>query len=88
MPVLDEYGRVFARIDMGWAEWLVGVDFDGAHHWTDSRQRTWDVERYARLAELGWIDVRLTSGMLHHNPHAFIDRVGSALTSRGCPKTW
>jgi hypothetical protein len=47
IPVLDEYGRLFARIDMGWAEWLVGVDFEGAHHWTDPKQRTWDVERYA-----------------------------------------
>ena len=88
IPVLDEYGYVIARIDMGWAEWLVGVDFEGAHHWTDPKQRTWDVERYAKLPELGWIDVRLTSGMLHNNPQVFLDRVGAALISRGCPKTW
>jgi hypothetical protein len=88
IPVLDEYGRLFARIDMGWAEWLVGVDFEGAHHWTDPKQRTWDVERYAKLSELGWIDVRPTSGMFHNNPRGFLDRVGAALISRGCPKTW
>jgi hypothetical protein len=88
IPIFDELGRLFARIDMGWPEWLVGVDFDGAHHWTDSKQRTWDVERYAKLPDLGWIDVRLTSGMLHRNPQAFLDRVGAALVARGCPKTW
>ena len=88
IPVSDEYGFVIARIDMGWAKWRVGVDFEGAHHWTDPRQRNWDVERYARLPELGWIDIRLTSGMLHNNPRVFLDRVGAALIARGCPKTW
>jgi hypothetical protein len=88
IPVLDEYGNVFARIDMGWEEWRVGVDFEGKHHWTDPRQRNWDVERFARLPELGWNDIRLTSGILHHNPQRFLDRVGAALIARGCPKTW
>lgn len=88
IPVLDEFGLVIARIDMGWPEWLVGVEFEGAHHWTDPKQRTWDIERYAKLPELGWTDIRLTSGMLHNNPRVFLDRVGSALIARGCPKTW
>lgn len=84
----DEYGDIFARLDMGWREYGVGVDFDGAQHWTDSRRRTWDVERYARLPDLGWIDIRVTAGMLHNRPQAFFDRVGAALIARGCPKTW
>jgi hypothetical protein len=42
LEVIDRYGFVCARIDMGWREWLVGVEFDGAQHWTDSRQRTRD----------------------------------------------
>jgi hypothetical protein len=60
--VVDDNGFV-SRIDMGWPEYLVGVDFEGAHHWTDPKQRNRDVERYAILRELGWIDVRLTSGI-------------------------
>jgi hypothetical protein len=86
--VCDEYGFVIARLDMGWPEWRVGIDFDGAHHWTDPQQRTKDVERYARLPELGWIDVRVTSSMLHNNPGVFLDRVGTALVARGCPRSW
>jgi hypothetical protein len=83
IEVRDEFGEVFARIDMGWAQWKVGVDFEGAHHWTDPKQRSWDVERYARLPELGWIDVRVTSGMLHNRRRTFLDRVGTALMARG-----
>jgi hypothetical protein len=85
--VIDKHGRVW-RIDMGWREWHVGVDFEGAHHWTNPTQRTKDVERYAALPEVGWMDVRLTSGILHNNPQSFLDRVGAALIARGCPKTW
>ena len=88
IPVYDEDGQLFARIDMGWSQWLVGVDFDGAHHWTNSKQRTWDVERYAKLSELGWADIRVTSGMVHRTPRVFLQRVASALTARGCPQTW
>ena len=88
IPLLDEYGFVVARIDMGWSEYLVGVDFEGAHHWTSPKTRTWDVERYHRLLELGWNDIRVTSGILHNTPQRFLDRVGAALIARGCPKTW
>ncbi|HEX7321612.1 MAG TPA: hypothetical protein VF299_01575 [Mycobacterium sp.] len=88
IAVYDEHGCLIARIDMGWREWLVGVDFEGAHHWTDPRQREWDVERYARLAELGWTDIRLTSRTLHRNPRVFLDRVSAALIAGGCRKRW
>jgi hypothetical protein len=88
IEVTDQFGRVFARIDMGWPEYRVGVDFDGAHHWTDAKQRSWDIERFAKLSASGWIDERLTSGILFNRPRPFLDRVSAALLSRGCPKTW
>ncbi len=86
--VYDERGRLFARIDIGWPDYLVGVEFEGKHHWTEPRQRDWDVERYAKLSELGWIDIRTTARILHNRREDFFDRVGAALHSRGCPKTW
>ncbi len=88
IPVLDEYGVLVAVIDLGWREYLVGVDFDGAHHWTDPRQRRRDAERYTRLPELGWTDFRVTSSMVHHTPRGILNRVGAALIAGGCPKTW
>lgn len=86
--VLDCNGVVVARLDMGWRQWRVGVDFEGAHHWTDPWQRNRDLERYALLPDLGWTDIRLNSGMLHNAPRRFLDRVGAALMARGCPRTW
>jgi hypothetical protein len=88
IPVYDERGRLFARIDMGWPEYRVGVDFEGKHHWIEPRQRDWDVERYAKLPELGWLDTRVTARMLHNRREEFFDRVGAALIARGCPRTW
>jgi hypothetical protein len=49
VPVYDERGRLFAHIDIGWPEYRVGVDFEGKHHWTEPRQRDWDVERSAGI---------------------------------------
>ena len=88
VQVRDRHGVVVARLDMGWRQWRVGVDFEGAHHWTDPRQRSRDIERYALLPELGWTDIRVTSGMLHNAPRRFLERVGSALIARGCARTW
>jgi hypothetical protein len=88
LPVADRYGFVVGRIDMGWREYLVGVEFDGAQHWTDARQRTRDIDRLAKLQDLGWTIVRVTSGMVHRTPGAVIERVGAALQARGCDRTW
>ncbi|WP_024440330.1 MULTISPECIES: hypothetical protein [unclassified Mycobacterium] len=88
IPVYGDYGQLVAVVDMGWKEYLVGVDFEGAHHWTDPKQRERDAERYNALLELGWVDMKLTSRTLHVAPGRFLDRVGAALVGRGCPKTW
>jgi len=86
--VHDRYGVLVAVIDMGWRDHLVGVDFEGAHRWTDPRQRHWDVERFTRLPEFGWNDFRVTSRMVREAPRLILNRVGAALIARGCPKTW
>ena len=68
IPVFDEYGVLVAVIDMGWRDYLVGVDFDGAHHWTDPRQRRRDAERYTRLTRT-WLD-RFPGDEQHGAPRA------------------
>ena len=30
-------------------------------HWTDPAQRTRDIDRYAELADLGWVIIRVNS---------------------------
>lgn len=88
IPVIDDYGVLVAVIDMGWRDYLVGVDFEGAHHYTNPRQRHWDAERFTRLPELGWQDFKATSGMVLHGWRLLLNRVGAALVARGCPQTW
>lgn len=83
--VHDRFGYPFARIDMGWVEWKVGVEFDGAQHWTDPAQRTADIDRYAELAARGWIIIRVSSNLLRYRPEVVIARICDALRAAGCP---
>jgi hypothetical protein len=54
-------GGWVARLDMGWAELKVAVEYDGGHHYTDRRQYLKDIRRLEKLQELGWIVVRVVA---------------------------
>jgi very-short-patch-repair endonuclease len=69
---------------MGWRKWKVAVEYDGVQHWTDSRQRSWDIERIALLEASGWTVVRVSAEMLLR-PQVIIDRVAAKLRAAGCP---
>jgi very-short-patch-repair endonuclease len=71
------------RIDMGWEEWLVGVEYDGAQHWTDPRIRANDIERTVKLERRGWILIRVSADLLRHRPHVIVARAREALRARG-----
>lgn len=81
VQVVDEHGFTVAYVDMGWPELRVAVEYDGAQHWTDPRQRRRDIERYAELERLGWIVIRVSSDMLR-TPASVVARVRAALESR------
>ncbi|OBK71800.1 endonuclease domain-containing protein [Mycobacterium sp. 1274761.0] len=83
IAVVDEFGFPYARIDMGWEQWKVGVEYDGAQHWLDPRQRTWDIDRWAKLAAGGWLIVRVSSELLRNRPGVVIARVVDALRQAG-----
>ncbi len=77
-----EFRDLHIRVDMGWREWKVAVEYDGIQHWSDSRQRAWDIERLALLEAAGWIVIRVSAEMLRR-PHVIVDRVRAALVERG-----
>jgi hypothetical protein len=81
--VHDDYGVPFARIDMGWEEYLVGVEYDGPQHWTDPRRRTRDIEKYARLDYRGWRMVRANDELLRYRPSVIVARTCRALQAAG-----
>jgi hypothetical protein len=81
--VLDRSNYPFARLDMGYREVKVAIEFDGAQHWTDPAQRTADIDRYAELAALGWLIVRVSSDLLRYRPEVVVARVCAALRQAG-----
>jgi len=82
IAVHDDHSFV-ARLDMGWPRYQVAVEFDGAQHWTDARQRSRDIDRIAELEALGWIIIRVSFEMLCARPHVILRRARHALAQRG-----
>ncbi len=70
------------RIDMGWPEWKVGVEYDGQQHWNDPRQHGGDIERLELFQDLGWRVVRVVAEHLRY-PQGIVDRAERALRSAG-----
>jgi very-short-patch-repair endonuclease len=83
IEVFDRHGVFVGRIDMGWDDWLVGVEYDGEQHWTNPDVRAADIERQARLEALGWRIIRVSADMLRCRPHVIVERVRAALREAG-----
>lgn len=78
-----EFRDLRIRVDMGWREWKVAVEYDGVQHWADRRQRAWDIDRIALLEGSGWVVIRVSSDMLRR-PHIVVERVRAKLRAAGC----
>ncbi|MCV7421825.1 hypothetical protein H7K45_14850 [Mycobacterium yunnanensis] len=83
VPVLDGRGRVVRRVDMGWPEYLVGVEYDGEHHWTGPDDYADDIDRLEFLAARGWCIVRVSARQLRSERPRVVERVRLALRDRG-----
>jgi hypothetical protein len=86
IPVTNDWGRVVRRIDMGWPEWMVGVEYDGEHHWTDPASHDGDIERLEFLAAKGWAIVRVSARQLRYQPALVVERATGALQRAGFPR--
>ena len=78
-----EFRDLRIRIDMGWREWKVAVEYDGVQHWSDRRQRSWDIDRIALLEAAGWVVVRVSAEMMGR-PNVIVERVRARLRAAGC----
>jgi hypothetical protein len=79
IPVYDAFGQLVAELDMGWRDVMVGVDYEGEHHWRSRRSFDRGIRRHAEVTELGWDDVRITA---EDSDGAIIGRVGRARDRR------
>jgi Protein of unknown function (DUF559) len=78
--VKDDFGQVVARVDMGWSQLKIAVEYDGDHHWTDRRRLAADIRRTELLKELGWIVIRVTA---EDTPETIRRRIAAAWAQRG-----
>jgi len=83
--VFDEFGEFVHRIDMGWVDCKVGVEYDGAQHWTDPDVRARDIETQAVLEALGWRIIRVGNDMVRYRPNTIVARTRTALRAAGAP---
>lgn len=81
--VCDGFGDPFARIDLGYEEWKVGLEYDGIQHWTDPVQRAYDIDRHADLLARGWRIIRVSADMLSYRRHVIVARTCGALRDAG-----
>ncbi|HYO05346.1 MAG TPA: DUF559 domain-containing protein, partial [Mycobacterium sp.] len=71
------------RIDMGYEEFKVGVEYDGVQHWSDPRQHRRDIDRLAELLARGWLIIRVSADMLRYRPGVITSRTCQALRQAG-----
>lgn len=71
------------RIDMGWPQWKVDIEYDGPQHWTDPRVRADDIDRSGELGLAQWHIERFSSRHLQE-PLAVVARAATALRGAGC----
>lgn len=83
IDVFDGYGEHIGRIDMGFPDWKVGVEYDGEQHWTNAAIRARDIDRQADLEAMGWRIVRVSADMLRYRPYVVVERVRAALLDAG-----
>ncbi|WP_227999678.1 hypothetical protein [Mycolicibacterium sp. P1-5] len=84
IPIRNARGRVVRRIDLGWPQWKVGIEYDGMQHWTDPAQHAGDIDRLEFFADLGWRMVRVSANHLRFDREGIVRRARTSLTDAGC----
>lgn len=80
VEVRDGSGRLVARIDLGWPERRIGLEYDSVR-WHNPRHWARDEPRYARLQALGWRVDSATKADLVPGERRLPDLVGTWLSA-------
>ena len=59
--IRDRYGYEFARVDLGWTDRLIGMEYEGRHHQSDPLTYERDIHRLEELTHQGWTIIRVTA---------------------------
>lgn len=74
IPVYDDFGRPRYRLDMGWDDVMIAVEYDGELHRLPSRLGS-DIVRSEFIAYRGWTHIRVVAGA---HPADIVNRVRRA----------
>jgi len=75
IPVLSPDGRRVYRLDMGWEDIMLALEYDGDHHRTTRERFAYQIERAEDLQELGWTVVTAAA---RHQPASVLRRLKRA----------
>lgn len=67
------------RVDMGWPQWKVGVEYDGEQHFVNPDDYANDIERLEYLAAQGWAIIRVSARQLRYDRRGILGRIRRAL---------
>jgi len=80
LAVVESRGKRLRTLDLGWEDYMVGVEYDGDQHRTDRAQYAKDVHVKRTLAAFGW---KVTFVIKEDRPDEIVGNVRDALVSRG-----
>lgn len=80
--LLSAAGRPLPPPDLAFPEWRVAVEYQGAHHFGESRSKA-DIDKRALLEDAGWLLVEVHAGMAWPTWDPAVERISRALRSRG-----
>lgn len=83
LSVVDREGQFLARVDLGYEEYRVALEYDGGQHRTEDRQFRRDIDRVDRLIDHGWRVIRVGAHHFTAGEAGLRARVERALRDRG-----
>lgn len=79
----DRTGHEFARFDLGYRKYRIGVDYDGEEFHSTAQQRAHDEARDAKAGVMGWVIIRVRAEQLRKDPQDVVDEIWKHLRDRG-----
>ena len=83
IEVFNEYGQLVARLDMGYRDLRIGIEYDGEAYHSSPEQLASDQERDAELKRLDWHIIRVRNTPLRTEPWMICTEVRQAIIERG-----
>jgi len=81
VPIVDHHGRELYRLDLGWEELRIGIEYDGEEYHSSPEDRRSDERRRERLAkEFGWTVTGVGMGEVFARSLALERGVGELLS--------